>query len=184
LFLTTYTGNSGSRVDYLNGSEFQLNSGSQNAGKLTHVVWVYDPDNYITKMYQNGVLVAEQAVPNNPLSSLHDVNNWIGRSQWNDPMFQGKIYDLRIYTGIMTASEVAARYAQVSSGVGPTESPTVSSSVAGGSLVLSWADGFMYNVLTNNDLTNTNGWGVMTSGSSPITNAIGSEPQLFYKLHY
>ena len=67
---------------------------------------------------------------------------------------------------------------------GPSVEPVVSSAVSGGSLILSWTDGYSYSVLTNADLTNTNGWGVMTSGTSPITNAVGGETRLFYKLQY
>jgi hypothetical protein len=80
-----------------------------------------------------------------------------------------------VFNGLQLATVVEA--------AGPTESPVIISSVAAdGSLVMSWTDGFSYNVLTNADLTNTNGWGVATSGASPITNAVGSEAQLFYKL--
>ena len=64
----------------------------------------------------------------------------------------------------------------------PAEAPVISGTVSGGDLTMSWEGGGTYNVLTNSDLTNPNGWSVMTSGTSPITNAIGSEAQLFYKL--
>jgi hypothetical protein len=61
--------------------------------------------------------------------------------------------------------------------------PTIISSVSGGSLILSWTNGGAYNILTNSDLTNTNGWGIAVSGAtSPATNPIGSSPRLFYKL--
>ncbi len=37
--------------------------------------------------------------------------NWIGRSQYAaDPYFNGKIDDLRIYHGAMSAAEVTALY--------------------------------------------------------------------------
>ena len=68
--------------------------------------------------------------------------------------------------------------------VGPTEGPVVVSTVSGGSLVMSWSDGFPYTVLTNADLTNPDGWGPMGGGTSPITNSIGPEARLFYKLSY
>ncbi len=62
------------------------------------------------------------------------------------------------------------------------ESPTISASISGSSLSLSWDGGGTYNVLTNADLTVTDGWGVATSGTSPIDIEIGSDSQLFYKL--
>jgi hypothetical protein len=59
----------------------------------------------------------------------------------------------------------------------------ISATVSGGSLVLSWDGDGIYNVLTNANLLNADGWGIVTNGvSSPVTNTIGSEAQLFYKL--
>ena len=57
----------------------------------------------------------------------------------------------------------------------------VSISTIPGNVVLSWGDGGTYNVETNASLVFPN-WGVLQSGASPITNAIGSEPVLFYRL--
>ncbi|MDF7824032.1 hypothetical protein P4B35_08405 [Pontiellaceae bacterium B12227] len=60
--------------------------------------------------------------------------------------------------------------------------PPVSASVSGGALIMSWEDGRAYNVLTNNNLQHGE-WEVSESGmDSPVTNSIGDEPQLFYKL--
>ncbi len=54
---------------------------------------------------------------------------------------------------------------------------------SGGDLVFSWAGGGTYNVETNANLLNSGGWGTLNSGaSSPVTNAIGSEASLFYRL--
>ncbi|VGO13224.1 hypothetical protein PDESU_01778 [Pontiella desulfatans] len=50
-----------------------------------------------------------------------------------------------------------------------------------GEVVLSWEGGGSFNVLTNEDLVYPN-WGVMDSGTSPITITVGDESQLFYKL--
>jgi autotransporter-associated beta strand protein len=63
-----------------------------------------------------------------------------------------------------------------------SEGPTVSASISGSSLSLSWDGGGSYNVLTNSDLTNSEGWGVATNATSPVDLEIGSESELFYKL--
>ena len=34
--------------------------------------------------------------------------NWIGRSQFNDPYLNGRVDDFRIYNKALTASEIAA----------------------------------------------------------------------------
>jgi len=36
------------------------------------------------------------------------VNNWIGRSQYDDPYLNGSVDDFRIYSGALTAAEIAA----------------------------------------------------------------------------
>lgn len=65
---------------------------------------------------------------------------------------------------------------------GPATQPVISSSVSGGSLIMSWVGGGTYNVLTNVDLVYGQ-WGVAVPGAvSPVTNAIGNASQIFYKL--
>ncbi|MGO4376332.1 LamG-like jellyroll fold domain-containing protein, partial [Paenibacillus sp. MCAF20] len=34
--------------------------------------------------------------------------NWIGRSQYNDPYLNGRVDDFRIYNKVLTAGEIAA----------------------------------------------------------------------------
>jgi hypothetical protein len=62
------------------------------------------------------------------------------------------------------------------------EDPVISASVSGSSLSLVWDGGGTYNVLTNANLLNAEGWGVATNGTSPIDLEIGSDSELFYKL--
>jgi hypothetical protein len=63
------------------------------------------------------------------------------------------------------------------------EDPVIRASVSSGSLSLSWDGDGTYNVLTNANLLNAEGWGIAVSNAvSPVTNAIGSESQLFFKL--
>lgn len=115
VFLTAWDGD-GAMIAYSTNNPaseiFQLES-TTTVGERIHVVWVYDASQHITKMYHNGTLIETELAASWPISNVNDFNNYIGRSQYNDPMFDGRIYDLRIYTGIMTASEVAERYARV-----------------------------------------------------------------------
>lgn len=67
--------------------------------------------------------------------------------------------------------------------VDPGGVPDIALSTTGGQLVFSWEGGGTYNVLTNAHLWDEDGWGVAESGvTSPVTNAVGSSPQLFFKL--
>ncbi|MBN2686136.1 MAG: LamG domain-containing protein [Pontiellaceae bacterium] len=194
VFLTSYIGGN-ARVAARVGSEgeFVLNSDGANIGELNHIVWVYDASQHLAKMYQNGVLVSQTALENAaPLSELYNVNNWIGRSQWPDSMFNGTVKDLRIYNGIMTEAEALARYHDVSGNSGGSgDGPAVSlTAPAGGPLAISWlaAAGNGYNVVTNADLTNPDGWGVVDAAPVldgdyyTISIEFGEESSLFYKL--
>uniref|UniRef100_UPI0035679357 hypothetical protein n=1 Tax=Pontiella sp. TaxID=2837462 RepID=UPI0035679357 len=60
--------------------------------------------------------------------------------------------------------------------------PVVTASISAGSLILTWEGGGSYHVLTNANLMNAAGWGVATSGTSPVELEIGGDPELFYKL--
>ncbi|VGO13141.1 hypothetical protein PDESU_01695 [Pontiella desulfatans] len=60
--------------------------------------------------------------------------------------------------------------------------PDLALDVSGSDLVFSWEGSATYDVLTNANLAYPN-WGVAVSGAaSPVTNAIGSEDQLFFRL--
>lgn len=45
------------------------------------------------------------------IDTMIDNNNWLGRSQWPDSLFDGSIDEFRIYDNAMTASEVATSFA-------------------------------------------------------------------------
>jgi hypothetical protein len=63
------------------------------------------------KMYLNGVLVAS-GTATIPLSGIIDTNCWLGRSLFSvDPYFYGSYHEFRIYSGLLSDSDVAADYA-------------------------------------------------------------------------
>ncbi len=112
-----YLGSGGPNVSVSDQSPqhvlFTVEGGGIVTGQLVHVVWVYDADNDMTKLYKNGVLADAEVITGWAPSNMGglDVNCWFGRSQWtHDPMFEGKLDDIRIYSGIMTADEVVSRY--------------------------------------------------------------------------
>ncbi|HER19840.1 MAG TPA: hypothetical protein ENO14_02210, partial [Chromatiales bacterium] len=83
-----------------------LTSGSQQ-----HVAVVWDGPNQSATIYLNGTAVATGTGFTYPLTSITDNNNWLGRAQWNDPMFVGNFNEFRIYNAPLSGSEVAASYA-------------------------------------------------------------------------
>ena len=106
------------------------------AGELVHVVFTYDSDDSVSQLYVNGERV-DIANAVFALADIDDVNNWLGRAQYSvDPNFNGKLHDLKIYTGIMLPNQVAANYAALF----PAELAIESAALTPAGLVLSWTE--------------------------------------------
>jgi hypothetical protein len=80
-----------------------------------HLIGTYDQNdlsagtNGTFKLYNNGGLVGAAALPPNlNLNTFTNDNNWIGRSQWPDSVFDGLFNELRLYNHALTASEAGA----------------------------------------------------------------------------
>jgi hypothetical protein len=75
--------------------------------RTVQVALVLDGDAAQSTLYIQGQRAA--SAPNAHLmSDLHDVNNWLGRSQWvQDRYLAGRYDELRIYDGALTDTEVA-----------------------------------------------------------------------------
>jgi hypothetical protein len=84
---------------------------------LTHSVVVWDEPNNTYSYFVNGALVGSATLPwtitdgfYNADESPADVNNWLGRSQWGDTLFQGTFEEFRIYESSLDPFEVASTY--------------------------------------------------------------------------
>jgi hypothetical protein len=61
--------------------------------------------------YVNGAFVNRAAIhPNFDLNTFSDVNNWLGRSQWADPLFDGSYDEFRIYDTAPSDDYVTASF--------------------------------------------------------------------------
>jgi hypothetical protein len=145
---------------------------------------VYDNYNNTARLYSNAVMVASGAAPV-ALTSIDDVNVWLGRSQWGDPMYQGKYNEVRIWSGAMLPDQIAADYA-----AGPdslTALPRLTVAVSGTNIVLSWpvADGFVLQTSaqlgTAASWTVVNATPVVANGQNTVTLPIGTGTA-FYRL--
>jgi hypothetical protein len=90
-------------------------AGAPVTNRQYHLVGTYDHNdtaaganpNGTTRLYIDGTLIGSvQLAPNVNLRTLTDNNNWIGRSQWNDAVFDGLINEFRIYNHALTQAEV------------------------------------------------------------------------------
>jgi hypothetical protein len=101
-------------TDAANGAERPILNDTNDfpEGIQTYVAVVYGPP--VARLFVNGQQVAS-GVAVVPLRALADVNNWLGRSQWNgDAMFNGSYSEFRIHNVLVGSPEIKA-----SSAAGP-----------------------------------------------------------------
>jgi len=85
------------------------------AEQLAQLAVVVDDENDVFALYRDGVLKASTAFDQS-LSALNDVNNWLGRSQYeSDAELGALLHDFRIYDAALSAEEI-----QKSFEAGPT----------------------------------------------------------------
>ena len=79
-----------------------------------HIVGIYNHfdtsagANGTFKLYRDGALLGAAAIPVGlDLANYTNNNNWLGRSQWDDPVFDGYFNELRLYDHVLTDVDVA-----------------------------------------------------------------------------
>jgi hypothetical protein len=77
---------------------------------VQHLVLVVDDTKNELRLYLNGSVTALGGFSQS-LSSLKDVNNWLGRSNFKDAPFKGSIDEFRIYKTALTAAQIEASHA-------------------------------------------------------------------------
>jgi hypothetical protein len=82
--------------------------------QTTHLVSVYDQSGGLpgtVTLYVDGGLVGSAAIATGlNIGAMPDNNNWLGRSQWNDSVFDGSYDELRIYDAALDAGQVAKHF--------------------------------------------------------------------------
>jgi hypothetical protein len=75
-------------------------------------------------LFQDGAQVGTGATTLLPKDMGVTTQNWLGKSQWPDPLFKGSLDDFRIYDRALTADEVAnAMVGELGYGLATTPSP-------------------------------------------------------------
>ncbi len=104
-----------------------------------HVVAVYNPPGGYLALYTNGTLAALNSAVTVPFSSVSSVLNYVGRSLYNgDPYPDLSLDEFRIYNGVLYADEIAATQVLGPNQLLSSDSPTISASLSGINLTLSW----------------------------------------------
>lgn len=78
-----------------------------------HIVGVYNVNDTSAgargtgRLYINGVQAGAWEFPNTfAFTSFPDVNNWLGRAQWGDPLFTGKYNEFRVYDNAQSQQDI------------------------------------------------------------------------------
>lgn len=106
IFLTPASGTGVLRFVVNDGTrEVGLEAPALTIGAWTHVAIMIDSSS--AQMYVNGALVAETMQILSSPAVIQPCLNYLGRSQFNDPLFQGSIDDFRIYNYALPEDELA-----------------------------------------------------------------------------
>ncbi|TWT36589.1 Laminin G domain protein [Posidoniimonas corsicana] len=86
-----------------NGAEQVLETAAMTPGVWTHVAVTLDGD--IGTLYVNGSVADSEPITLNP-SDFAPALNYIGESQWPDPLLEGRVDEVRIYNYALSATEI------------------------------------------------------------------------------
>jgi hypothetical protein len=144
-------------------------------GGKSHFAVVYDYPRGVARLYVNGQR-AGTGVATFPLSVVDDRNVWLGRSQWQDPYYNGTLDEFRIYSGPFLDSDIANSFA-----TGPNSLPVpkvaLSAVAVGSNLQLSWPTNVPPAVTLQT--TPTLGTGINWSGTGlPAPTLVGDKWQV------
>jgi hypothetical protein len=154
-------------------------------GQEICVTVVYDYTANVARLYSNAVLVARGPAPVD-ITTINDVNNWLGRSQWNDAMFQGKYNEFRIWDGVLLPDQVAAQYAAGPDSLEPK--PKLAISVAAGNVVIAWPAASTFALEATRALGAAASWspvdtsGAVVEGSLKKLTVTPSQAATFYRM--
>jgi Concanavalin A-like lectin/glucanases superfamily/Bacterial Ig-like domain (group 2) len=93
------------------GDNFLFSATPMIDGGENQVVWTGDASTHIGKLYLNGVLLSTiYNFTNSPALVGSTTNDWLGRSQFTDPLANAAYDEFRIYNGALSALQIAADY--------------------------------------------------------------------------
>lgn len=88
----------------------QRQAGLNNLGSQLHLVLTYDDNEQEWSLFKNGVL-SESFFSNGGPTTINDVNNWLGRSQWSgDANLDGIFDEFRIYDYELSQDQVQGNF--------------------------------------------------------------------------
>lgn len=115
MFLTPRSGNNKLLFTIKNGaSEQSVETAQLPANQWVHVAVTLG--NGTAKLYVDGALKATKSDFTMKPSDIQPGVNYIGKSQWPDPLFNGRIDEFRVYDHVLSDTEIGAVYNQTGYG--------------------------------------------------------------------
>jgi hypothetical protein len=181
MFLVPNEGGNLLRFDTSSGGAF--NAGGLPNGTNSHLVLVYNYDDNYSQLFLNGTRVGTGGAPK-ALSMMVDTNNWLGLSEFPDPLFSGSFDEVRLYSGLLTSTRIQENLAAGPNQL-PAPRPVIAIARNGNNLVMTWPTNGNAGFLPESSpvlpgTTWTNVPGVTTAGANyQLTVPIGTAPQFF-----
>jgi len=189
LFLTPSSGNGTLRFAITTnggGAEQMLQTLPSPVGQWQHVAITRNGN--VARLYTNGVVaVSATNIVTIAPASFNSALNYLGKSQYADPLFNGRLDELFIYNYALSDTEIIKLAANQPPP--PTAPTSMVTSLAGNSLLISWPANYLGCRLESNSvsLTATGSW-FTVSGSAATNQMIipisAASSNVFFRLVY
>ncbi|MEN6427102.1 MAG: LamG-like jellyroll fold domain-containing protein [Phycisphaerales bacterium] len=119
-----------------------VNTPDRLASGWHNVTVVMDSADMMSRVYVDGAMVASGATVLLPKDLGVTTQNWLGKSQWPDALYQGDLDDVRIYNRVLTQDEIKnVMVGGAGYGLANTPSPADGQTNLLPNVTLSWAAG-------------------------------------------
>lgn len=189
LFLTPSSGNGTLRFAITTnggGAEQILETAALPVGQWRHVAVTRHGN--IARLYINGVVaVSRTNVVTLAPASFNPALNYLGKSQWPDPLFNGRLDELFLYNYALSDTEIARLTAQQPPP--PTTPTSLATALTGNSLQMSWPANYLGCRLESNSVSLTAVASWFPVSGSATTNQLtlpinAASSNVFFRLVY
>jgi len=119
-----------------------VNTPDRLASGWHNITVVMDSADMMSRVYVDGAMVASGATLLLPKDLGVTTQNWLGKSQWPDALYQGDLDDVRIYNRVLTQDEIKnVMVGGIGYGLANTPSPADGQTNLLPNVTLSWAAG-------------------------------------------
>lgn len=166
------------------GAEQQLNAPALPTGQWRHVAVTRNGNT--ARLYVNGVVADTQTISIAP-ASFNPALNYLGKSQYPDPLFNGRLDELFLYNYALSDTEVMKLMNHQPPP--PTLPTSLTTTVAGNTLTLSWPANYLGSRLESNSVSLTASGSWFTVPGSAVTNLMTlpistADSNVFFRLVY